>query len=113
MRLRRLGHTFKVRDCLQLLLGQVRNCRPPGCPRSNIKLNDVAVRGCQLHCIKRPYKDAQNRLLEKGDTCLAGTLLMMSWNAILMNIMDQSYFYCYTKGFSENAYCANRTAPDD
>ena len=28
--------------------------------------NDVAVRDCQLRCITKPYKDAQNRLLSRG-----------------------------------------------
>ena len=45
----------------KLLFGQVKDRRPPGRPRSIF--NDVAVRGCQLRRMTKPYKDAQNRLL--------------------------------------------------
>lgn len=34
---------------------------------------DVAVRDCQLHCITKPYKDAENNLLWQDKTGLART----------------------------------------
>ena len=68
-RLRWLGHTFEMSDSRlhkKLLFGQVKGRRPPGCPRSSF--TDVAVRDGQLRRLKlrrirKPYKDAQNRLL--------------------------------------------------
>ena len=55
--LRWLGHTFRMPDDglpKKLLFGQVKDRCPPGCPRSNF--NDVAVRDCQLRCIKPLYQ---------------------------------------------------------
>ena len=52
-------------DCPRLLLfGQVKGRRPPGCPSSTF--NVVAVRDCQPGCMNKSYKDAQNRLLWRG-----------------------------------------------
>lgn len=45
----------------KLLLGEVKGLRPPGRPRSNF--NDVAVVNCQHFLGRRPYSDAQDRLL--------------------------------------------------
>ena len=73
-RLRWLGHMFRLPDDRlpkKLLFGQVKGRCPPGCPRSSS--NDVAVRDCQLLCIKKAYKDPQNRLLWRDKTCLART----------------------------------------
>ena len=49
----------------KLLFGQVKGLRRPGCPRSSF--NDVTVRDCQLHRTNKPYKDAQNTLLDGQD----------------------------------------------
>ena len=67
---------------MKLLSGQVKGCCPPGCPRSSF--NDVAVHDCHLRRINKPYRDAQNRLLWRDKSCLARTMLIMSWKAILV-----------------------------
>ncbi len=43
--------------------------------------NDVALRDCENCRIKRPYRDAQDRLLWRDKTCPARTKLIMSWKA--------------------------------
>ncbi len=45
--------------------------RPPSRPRSSF--DDVALRDFQNCRISRPYKDAQDRLLWRDNTCLAHT----------------------------------------
>ena len=53
----------------KLLCGQVKGPPPPpppGCPRSSF--DDVAVRDGHLRRITKPYKDAQNRLLQRDKT---------------------------------------------
>ena len=64
-RLRWLGHMFRM----PLLSGQ--GLPPPGFPRSSF--NDVAMHDGQLRRIAKPYRDAQNRLLWRDNTCLART----------------------------------------
>ena len=86
-RLRRLGHTFKLRNCLKSFVWPSQGLPPPRLPLRS-SFNDAAVRNCQLRCINRPYKDAQNRPLGKANTCLTGTLLMITLNAVLINIID-------------------------
>ncbi len=73
-RLRWLGHVFRMpHDRLpkKLLFGQVKGLRPPGRPRSSF--NDVALHYCQTCGISKPYRDAQDRLLWKDETCPART----------------------------------------
>ena len=73
-RLRRLGHTFRMpNDRLpkKLLYGQFKGTRPSGRPR--LSYNDVASSDCHECRITRPYKDAQNRLLWRDNTCPACT----------------------------------------
>ena len=73
-RIRWLGHMFRMPDDRlpkKLLFGQVKGRRPLGGPRPSF--NEVAVHDCQLHCITKPHKDAQNRLLWRDKTCHACT----------------------------------------
>ena len=60
----------------QLLFGEVKGLRPPGCPkktRPRSSFNDFTLYDCQNCRTIRPYRDAQDRLFWRDKTCPAHT----------------------------------------